>query len=172
MLVVQSLIVTFLALIFFISGISKMFNLNSFKGTLDQLRIKQNWSKIALIGVPLGEIATSILLVIPVTQFLGQVIILILLTMFVWAAWRARGRSVDCNCFGGMIGEQFGRGTYFRIFFIFALDLLQIMLLSSPIKVYQLSFIEIVSAILTSIGIILIYSLFITIGKYHSLFKE
>lgn len=163
---------TFLAVVFILSGISKMFNLKSFRETLTQLRIGRNLSSVIAICLPICEIITCILIIIPKTQFVGLISVFFLSGSFLWATWRARGRSVECNCFGGVVSEHFGRITYYKILLLIALDLLIITMFSSPIAVYRLSFLEIVSALFTSGGVILVYSLLILLDRYGKLYKE
>lgn len=167
----HSLVLIFLSVVFALSAIGKFANLSSFRETMSQLRIAHPWAGIATVGVPIVELIACVLLLVPITQFYGQLVVLLLLASFIWASWRARGRSVDCNCFGGVLGEQFGRMTYLRIVAIFILDIFLIVTTSNEILL-ELSPIEIVSAILTSIGIIIIYSLLVLLQKYNSIHEE
>ncbi|MBA9085703.1 putative membrane protein YphA (DoxX/SURF4 family) [Fontibacillus solani] len=167
----RSLVLVFLIVVFLLSSLGKFLNIKSFRETMIQLRIPYPWSGIGTIGVPIAELLACILLLIPSIQLYGQLLILLLLASFIWASWRARGRSVDCNCFGGIVGEQFGRMTYLRICAIFILDMV-LFLTTSNTALLEFSLIEMISAILTSIGIIVIYSLLVLLQKYNSVHEE
>ncbi|MNW60590.1 hypothetical protein D3C74_385880 [compost metagenome] len=154
-----------------LSSLGKFLNIQSFRETMTQLRITYPWSSIGTVGVPIAELIACILLFIPSTQLYGQLLILLLLALFIWASWRARGRSVDCNCFGGIVGEQFGRMTYLRIFAIFILNIV-LFITTSNTALLEIPLIEMISAMLTSIGIIVIYSLLVLLKKYSSVHEE
>ncbi|MNZ92647.1 hypothetical protein D3C78_1116790 [compost metagenome] len=167
----RSLVLVFLIVVFLLSSLGKFLNIKSFRETMLQLRIPYPWSGIGTVGVPIAELLACILLLIPSIQLYGQLLILLLLASFIWASWRARGRSVDCNCFGGIVGEQFGRMTYLRIVVIFILNMV-LFFTTSNIALLEFSLIEMISAILTSIGIIVIYSLLVLLQKYNSVHEE
>ncbi|MDG0810196.1 hypothetical protein OMP40_13210 [Cohnella rhizosphaerae] len=65
--------------------------------------------------MPAAEAAGAALLLPAYTRPYGAILVLTLLVAFGGAVWRARGRHIDCGCFGSALQEELGAGTYGRI---------------------------------------------------------
>lgn len=161
----------FMSVIFFVFAIAKLTKLSSFMDTLRQLRIKPVWARIVVVIVPLVELVACLLLLLTSTLLYGEVLVLVLLGSYVWAAWRAKGRMVNCNWFGGLISEKFGFAMYVRIVVLLTMC---IFLLVAPaqLTVDSASILEIITSIFSSLGIIAIYLLVLTLRQYNALYQD
>ncbi|WP_170287096.1 MauE/DoxX family redox-associated membrane protein [Paenibacillus faecis] len=166
-----SLVQVFVSVLFGVSSASKLSKLSSFRDTLRQLRIFPLWAKRAGAAIPLAELAVCVLLWFPMTLRFGAALALLLLCSFAWGAWRAKGRMVIYQWFGGLISEKFSMALYTRHFVLF---LLSVYLLVAPLSSAwaSASFGEIALAVLSSVGILVIYALGLTLRQYHQLYQE
>ncbi|CAM3458624.1 MauE/DoxX family redox-associated membrane protein [Marinicrinis lubricantis] len=151
--------------VFFFSAITKLFDLRSFKETIVQLKVPTKLAEFAALTLPIIELTASILFVWETTAMIGVMVIICLLLCFGYAAHRARGRYVECNCFGSLVQEQFGTLTYAKIICLLILSMVLLMS-GSMVTIYTLSFSEIAAALLNSIGIVLLYSLAVTCWQF------
>ncbi|GIO35266.1 hypothetical protein J41TS12_01270 [Paenibacillus antibioticophila] len=161
----------FVSVLFLVSAASKLSKPSSFMNTLRQLRIPPFQARRAAVMIPLAELAACGLLLFRATLVYGTVLGLLLLSSFVWAAWRAKGRMVTYQWFGGLLSEKFATGLYIRHAILLGM---MIYLLTAPAfhAPKQASFTEISSMVLSSLGIIIIYALALTLWQYHKLYQE
>lgn len=161
----------FVSVLFAVSSAAKFSKLSSFRVTLRQLRITPFWARNVVVAIPLLELVVCVLLLFPITLRYGAVLALLLLSSFAWAGWRAKGRMVTYQWFGGLISERFGMGLHTRHLVLF---LLSIYLLVAPFSstLTLASFNEISTLVLSSLGILVIYTLGLTLRQYHKLYQE
>ncbi|RCX19136.1 methylamine utilization protein MauE [Fontibacillus phaseoli] len=161
----------FVSALFAVSAAAKLSKLSSFRDTLRQLRITPLWARNVAVAIPLLELAVCVLLLFPITLRYGAVLALLLLSSFGWAAWRAKGRIVTYQWFGGLLSERFGTGLHTRHLILF---LLNIYLLVAPFssKLVSASFIEVTAVVFSSLGIVAVYALGLTLRQYHRLYQE
>ncbi|WP_410770607.1 MauE/DoxX family redox-associated membrane protein [Fontibacillus sp. BL9] len=161
----------FVSVLFAVSSAAKLSKMSSFRDTLRQLRITPLWTKNAVVAIPLLELAVCVLLLFPITSRYGAILALLLLVSFAWASWRAKGRMVTYQWFGGLLSERFGMGLHTRHLILF---LLNIYLLVAPFssKLASASFIEVTALVFSSLGIVAVYALGLTLRQYHKLYQE
>src|SRR4051794_35533582 len=90
----------FLAIILVIAAVPKLIHPNSFRQTLRALGIPETLTSGIVRILPISEIIVAGLLLMGSYQVAGEAGLLILLTAFLWSAWKARGKQITCNCFG------------------------------------------------------------------------
>ncbi|MEF2968196.1 MauE/DoxX family redox-associated membrane protein [Paenibacillus sp. M1] len=161
----------FVSVLFLVSAASKLSKPSSFMNTLRQLRIPPFRARRAAVIIPLAELAACGLLLFPATLVYGAAFGLLLLSSYVWAVWRAKGRMVSYEWFGGLLSEKFGSGLYIRHAVLFGM---MIYLLAAPAfhAPKLASFTEISSMVLSSLGIMILYALVLTLWQYHKLYRE
>ncbi|MBD8499011.1 MauE/DoxX family redox-associated membrane protein [Paenibacillus arenosi] len=111
----------FLSIIFLASALSKFMNPLPFRRTLEQLGVASKLVPLSTRVVPTTEFIVAVFIVVEETRILGQIGIGALLLSFSWSVWRARGKELDCNCFGNLLPEQFGMKTMARILLLAAM---------------------------------------------------
>lgn len=159
----------FMSVVFFMAALGKLVKPTAFSETMRQLGIIRLWAKSGLLIIAFLEIIACALLIIPSTLLFGQILSLILICSYVWASWKARGRLVKCNWFGGLVIEQFGvvmtlRNLIFLIMCIYMIVIPD----TSVVGIYSL--IDISQIILSSIGLLIIYSLVVMVTQYIKLY--
>lgn len=160
----------FLAVVFLYSSIAKWFSFSSFKETIYQLKVSMLLSTIGAVTVPIAEMGAAGLLLFRSTLIYGEIVTLLLLCSFVWSVQRARGKFLDCNCFGGLLTDHFGKSTYIRIAFLFVLCLF-LLVAQAHKDAIETSWIDIVSYALASWGILVCYALASTVRKYKQVYS-
>lgn len=159
----------FLSVVFFVAALGKLVKPTAFSETIRQLGINPSWTKSGVLIIAFLELIACALLVIPTTLLFGEVVSLILIFSYVWASWRARGRLVKCNWFGGLVIEQFGVVMNLRalIFLIMCIYMI-VMSGTSAFGVYPL--VDIIQIIFVSMGLLIIYSLVLMVTQYIKLY--
>lgn len=160
----------FLSVIFFVSSIAKWMDLRSFRETIHQLKIPMKLASAGAVTVPLMEMAAAFMLIWDSTRLFGCTLILLLLASFVWAAWNARGKYMDCNCFGNLAAEKFGIMTYMRIGVIFMMCLYLLLYKDRSLEI-QPVWEDVSVALLSSIGILALYLLLVNLYKYNKVYR-
>lgn len=108
----------FIVVCFAVSGVSKLFTIESFRKTLAALEfIPKKIINTITVAFPLIEIVTAILLMVNNFVILGLYIVLGMLASFALVAFRTliAKREVKCNCFGGITDERIGASTIMKI---------------------------------------------------------
>lgn len=107
-----------------VSGIAKLARPDRFARVLIQTYgVATRPASLAAKIVPIGELGTSLLVVLPLTRTLGllaAVGLLIVVVAVATAAW-ANGRTGECGCFGVLHQERLGPWTIIRGGLILAL---------------------------------------------------
>lgn len=107
--------IVLLCCIFGCSAAAKAADRRAFRTTLGELGLTGATAAAAAVAVPAAEAAGAALLLPAGARPYGAVLLLALLAVFGGAAWRARGRGIDCGCFGSALQEELGAVTYARI---------------------------------------------------------
>ena len=106
-----------IALVFLVSALSKIIDLQDFTRGVRQYRMIP-WGTAPLVvrTVVLAELAVGILLVLGVAERYAAVVGLCLLAVFITAVSVAiiRHENIDCGCFGLLFKERVGLKTLFR----------------------------------------------------------
>src|SRR5690606_3772048 len=78
------------------------------------------------LHIPIVELVSVILLLIPNTRVAGIIVILLLLTMFMLVSVKAiiHKKKINCNCFGNLLPGQLGWVTLIRVFVLVILSIL------------------------------------------------
>lgn len=105
-----------LAMVFLLSGSSKLIDRTGTAITLREFGIPPRYSGSVAGILPIAELATSALLVLPSTRMYGTVVALGLLLLFTTAIAHAlsRGKSTNCRCFGQIRSRPIGWHTLGR----------------------------------------------------------
>nr|WP_243867556.1 MauE/DoxX family redox-associated membrane protein [Paenibacillus sp. BK720] len=114
----------FIATLFLISSLYKWINLGEFRTTMKELKIPKPLIPFGVFGVPLAELVVSVSFVIDRYTFPAELLLFALLISFGWSVYRARGKHLECNCFGSISEEEFGKTTVGRIVVFFVLGIL------------------------------------------------
>lgn len=143
---------------FLVSGVAKLFGMEDFMKTFEQLEIKTSLARLLAPAVILLEIMASLLFILPQTQLVAYMIILFLLACFSWSVYRAYTRKlkVACNCFGNLQQETFGWNTVIRIVLLLAVDG-YLMATGTTVDWFAYPLEEILYALVGSIGVLMIY---------------
>lgn len=148
------------------SSISKLKSLNSFKSTIEELGFSSKISGIGAVFVVAVELLISVLILFEFTRVIGAVLLTFSLLLFSWSAWKALKieKEIKCNCLGNISNGSLGKKTFLRIIPIGILNFI-LFLYPKDATIIGQSWIEITSAVFSSIGIFIILSLIIT---YHN----
>lgn len=159
----------FLCVVFFTSVCFKMIDRQSFKITIEGIGIKKGLVSAAFYFLIVLELAASILLWFEALLILAVSIIYLLSIIFLISTVKIMKteEAVQCNCFGSLTDEKFGKTTLIRIAAILLANIYLTLSLNSIQSHYLL--VETISYITTSLGIIMLYSLLFT---YISLRKK
>ncbi|MDI4648179.1 MauE/DoxX family redox-associated membrane protein [Cohnella hashimotonis] len=106
--------IVLLCCIFGFSAATKAVDRRAFRTTLAELGLSGT-AAVTAVAVPAAEAAGAALLLPAGTRLYGAVLLLALLVAFSGAAWQARGRHIDCGCFGSALQEDLGTRTYVRV---------------------------------------------------------
>lgn len=159
-----------LAVLFVIAAIPKLIALKAFEQTIIGLGIAKRVSTGIAKAVPIIELIISVFLLWDSYRLVGEFGVLILLIAFLWATWRASGKQLSCNCFGGVVPEIFGKTTVVRILLLMMMDV-YLMLDSESTGINGLNGEEWLYAVCTTLGLLAIYKMFT--GMYnHSPFTR
>ncbi|QGQ95177.1 hypothetical protein EHS13_09910 [Paenibacillus psychroresistens] len=158
----------FLAIIFIVSAFPKLAKLKAFAKTLEELGLPPWMSRIGSWGVPAVELIVAGIILVDKIRIFGQLGISALLISFVWAVWRAKGKSLDCNCFGNLATEQFGRKTVYRILILAGADT-YLFLYTRLTGLQHASLMEWSSAIFLTLSILAVYGLLSAMIRFQKM---
>lgn len=149
-----------LLVIFLLSGLAKLADFNNFNRTIDQLEVDKRLVQPLASAVVVFELAATILLLFPQTQFYAYLLVLFLLGGFSWSIYRAYTRQlkVACNCFGNINAESFGWNTALRVVLLLAVTLYLISM-GTSVDWTTYSIEDLVYAVVGSVGLLLVYNL-------------
>jgi Methylamine utilisation protein MauE. len=161
MMTATAFLLIFLSVVFMISGVFKLLDYKSFQHTLRQLEVPDRLQQGTAIALPALEIAAALLLLYNRTQTIGKIAMLALIGAFLWSALKAMRSShnIACSCFGRLPAEeQLGARTMVRIVVLFAT--VAVLFFQKPVDLWtQLSAVDLVHAVFSSIGLLFIYLL-------------
>ena len=122
-----------LAAILIIAAFAKLASLSRTRQSLEGFGVPAEWIVPASWALPLAELLSGFLLLLPATAWWGAVAAFLLFNVFnaVIAYNLALGRRPDCNCFGQLHSAPVGRSTLARNLG-FTLAAAAIVLLRSP----------------------------------------
>jgi putative oxidoreductase len=102
--ILNELLPALLILLFAYTGIMKLINHDNFQGTLSQSDIVGKWSQILGWLIPITELVTAFLLLIPRTKVSGLVMSIVLMCVFtIYVFYMIEFMPhLPCNC-GGVI---------------------------------------------------------------------
>ena len=105
-----------LAAVFAVAAVAKWFSPDKTRATLASFGVPDWLLPACTVLLPLAETLTAILILPLVAPRTGALVALLLLAVFTVAiAWQlARGRVVDCACFGEIASRPIGRHTLVR----------------------------------------------------------
>lgn len=157
------LIQVLISVIFLMSSISKLKSLNSFKSTIQELGFSTKISGFGAVFVVVVELLISVFILFEVTRVIGSVLLTFSLLLFSWSAWKALKikKEIQCNCFGNISNGSLGKKTFLRIIPIGILNFILFFYPKDATIIGQ-SWLEITSAVFSSIGVFIIFSLIIT----------
>ncbi|MGE6963868.1 MauE/DoxX family redox-associated membrane protein [Bacillus thuringiensis] len=169
---IVAFIQVFLAIIFIISAITKLFSLKSFQHTLHTLGFSFKNQKLFSWLIPSLELIISMLIFTESTRFIAEIVVILLLLAFSTAVVKAvlTGKKVNCNCFGSLTDDKIGWKTIVHILLILLLD---VWLITTPevSNLYSASLEEIVSSIALSLGIFITYVLGASLYDFYQASK-
>lgn len=147
----------FLATVFFVSALSKFRDYHATKMAMVAAGLGQSLSQMGARVLPFLEVATAVLLLWEPSPTVAGVMLFLMLACFLIATIRLMGQGIPCNCFGNLTSEVFSWGTAVRIA---VLGLLNSYLLThrEPTQWVLASPGELISALVISVDIILIYA--------------
>lgn len=153
-----SFLQSLLLVTFLVSGVAKLFGLEDFMKTFEQLEIQTPLVRLLAPMVILLEITAAILLIMPQTQMYAYMIVIFLLACFSWSVYRAYTRQlkVACNCFGNLQQETFGWNTVLRIALLL---IVAVYLIATGTTVDWLTYPieEVLYALVGSVSVLIIY---------------
>ncbi|MFC3804107.1 MauE/DoxX family redox-associated membrane protein [Cohnella sp. GCM10012308] len=158
--------IVLLCCIFGFSAAAKAADRRAFRATLGELGLTGATVAAAAVAVPAAEAAGAALLLPAFTRPYGAVLLLALLVAFGAAAWRARGRHIDCNCFGSALQEELGAGTYVRIAACAALAVYTL-LETDGRSLLALTMPDLACITLASAGLLAVYVLLLSIARHR-----
>src|SRR4029078_4005557 len=122
-----------LAAILIIAAFAKLASLSRTRQSLEGFGVPAEWIVPASWALPLAELLSGFLLLLPATAWWGAVAAFLLFNVFnaVIAYNLALGRRPECNCFGQLHSTPVGRSTLARNLG-FTLAAAAIVLLRSP----------------------------------------
>lgn len=149
---------SFLIVIWFLSGILKLYSMSSFIVTVEKITGNRNWSRLAGYALPIVEIAFSLCLLLeaflPVVWY-GS---LALLTLFLVINVRVVVLKQDlaCNCFGQTVPDQFGAGSLIKLLLLIGITV-YLMLQVQSVSIWNSPYT--IDSLLLSIGLFCSYAL-------------
>lgn len=110
------LIRLFLAAIFAVAGVAKLFDLEGSEKAVKDFGVPDDVSKTFAVILPTAEILIAFLLLPVYTAWLGAVGAFLLLLIFIGGMlWQmAQGNAPDCHCFGQLHSEPVSKSTLIR----------------------------------------------------------
>lgn len=147
-----------LSIFLLISGLAKLVSQIDFMKTLHNIGIARRLLKPVAIAVPVLEIVAAILLMIPMTQFIGGIVSLGLFVAFMIVVIKtmAQNKKVDCNCVGNLLPEEMGWSTIIRLIIMMAM--VGYLLVIQSADVTAVATVDLIYQLLSSIGILGIYA--------------
>jgi cbb3-type cytochrome oxidase subunit 3 len=105
-----------LAGVFLLAGGAKLFDLRGSRRAVADFGVPVRAASVLGVALPLAELATGVLLLVPGTGGAGAIAALVLLLCFVAGVARAmrKGLDVDCGCFGPVYSAVAGSATLAR----------------------------------------------------------
>jgi methylamine dehydrogenase accessory protein MauD len=105
-----------LAAVFAVAGVGKLADRDGSRHAASEFGVPLALVGTVAIVLPLAELATAALLLVPATARWGAIAALVLLAAFMVAIARsiARGEAPDCHCFGQLHSEPAGPATLAR----------------------------------------------------------
>ncbi|MFD2334421.1 MauE/DoxX family redox-associated membrane protein [Cohnella sp. GCM10020058] len=158
--------IVLLCSIFGLSAAAKATDQRAFRATLGELGLTGAIAATAAVAVPALEFAGAALLLPAVTRPFGAFLLLALLAAFGGAAWLARGRHIDCGCFGSVLQEELGAGTYGRIAVCAALAVYAL-LEADGRSLLALAALDLACLALASAGLLAAYTLLSSIARHR-----
>ena len=167
------LVQVLISVIFLMSSISKLKSLNNFKNTIQELGFSKKISGLGAIFIVVIELLISVFILFEFTRVIGFVLLTFTLLLFSWSAWKAIKieKKIQCNCFGNISNSSLGKKTFLRIIPIGILNLI-LFLYPKDTSIIGQSWMEITSAVFSSISIFIIFSLIITYYSVTSLLQR
>lgn len=159
----------FLATIFFISSISKLISRYSFMETLADVGLKNKLIPTVSWLFPIVELISAALLLVESLRLIGQLIMLCMLTGFIFLSIRAMrtdNKKISCNCFGELTQESIGIATLLRSI-ILTICLVPLFFIRKATGLYQLGPMELTAALFCSLGILMFYSLMVSLRNHY-----
>ena len=162
----MSLIQLFLVVMLVFSAVMKWASYRLFTETIKELGFSNVISTIGITTLPLIELLIAASLSWEETFLLGNILFLILLIFFLTISIRASSnkKRIKCNCFGSFSEERFGWVTYTRITCLAMLSLI-LFLRQETTQLWDISIRDISYGVSFSVGILMIYSLSISIYR-------
>lgn len=110
-------VMSFLIVIWFLSGTLKLFAMPSFIATVEKITGKRKWSTWAAYALPVLEIIFSLGLLLETylpAVWMGSLIVLLL---FLGVNLRSMllKQELTCNCFGQAVPDQLGAGSLIKV---------------------------------------------------------
>ncbi|MCR8845881.1 hypothetical protein NQ117_19545 [Paenibacillus sp. SC116] len=156
----------FLSVIFLASTAPKFMNPLPFRRTLEQLGVTNKLIPLGSRVIPTTELIVALLILVEETRVFGQIGIGALLISFSWAVWKARGKELDCNCFGNLLPEQFGAKTMSRIILL-AIMVIYLFVNSQPTGLQATPIQEWLAALFITLSIMLGYGLLSAMQQFR-----
>lgn len=105
-----------LALVFLISAVAKLLDLDASRQAMRNFGVPGPLARVAGPGLPVVELFIAVLLVPQRTAWVGATAALMLLLVFIGAISHqlARGRTPECHCFGALDSGPVGARTLVR----------------------------------------------------------
>src|SRR5919112_1791695 len=105
-----------LAVVFVVSGISKLFDLSGSQTAMRAFGVPERFTRAGGIVLRIAELVIAVLLIPATTARWGALLALILLVAFVAGISYnlSRGRKFDCHCFGQLTTSEIGPPTLIR----------------------------------------------------------
>jgi len=105
-----------LAGVFGLAAVTKLADLPGSRAAMEGFGLPKRLAAPAGLALPLGELATALLLLFVATSWWGALAGLVLMLAFVAGIGYSlsQGRTPDCHCFGQVHSEPIGRGTLIR----------------------------------------------------------
>ena len=171
----SSFIQIFIAVIFIISALSKLFDLKSFRATIEEIGIKRPLLALGTIIVPVLELIISVLLFWKDGLVIGLILLSVLLITFFGSTLRSFSmrKKIKCNCFGAITDESLGWSTIVKIPLIAILGIYLILDLPSK-SIWEYPILDVIYSVFISISFLLLYSMLqiLTKERKHQLKSE
>lgn len=105
-----------IAALFAVAGISKAVDRAGTRTTLAAFGLPARLVPLGATALPLVELLTVVLVLVPATAWWGGLLALVLLAAFTAAVATnlGQGRTPDCHCFGQLSSSEIGPGTLLR----------------------------------------------------------